>query len=547
MATLIIGLLTGFILARNFTVPTGLLLTFALCGSLITLLLTRKETLKTLWLFAFIASATLCFWAYGNIRFAPEPTASDLEMPQREARLILKVKTVMRSNENYGITNSVAQVLHSPGIGRLRAGDLIYTRFKLPEQRLPAKQSAITLQKGFLIHATGLLEPIQQPPKPETQRNFDAYLKSIGVHYRFDRISELQIIETSSAFARFYAAINHRFQKTLRLGAPEDSDLANIYVTMLLGDNAALTQEQSERYRMTGTMHFFAISGLHIGVIAAVIAQCLLLLRIPRNWSPWIGLPLLYLYVAITGASPSAMRAFLMTVFFWSSFAFRRQHASFAALANSAVFVLLFDPDQLWNFGFQLSYIVVASILLLGLPACRTLKETFPIYQWLPKEDWTTRQRIASWSLNKILPLFTISFSAWLASVPICAALFNFIAPGAIVLNLLLVYLVAIVIISGILSVGCAALQLFPLSEFINHAAWLIIFVMDNIVRLGTVVPNITFQNETSLTKLIYVVLFAYFFSLFWLHRRSGNIKLRHISLPVLVLLGSMGLILLLK
>ena len=547
MATLLIGLLTGFILARNFTVPPGLLLALALIGSLATLLLARKEILTPLWLLAFTASATLCFWAYGNIRLTTEPTVSDLEMPQREARLTLKVKTVMRSNEHYGIVNSVAEVLHPPRIGRLYTGDLIYTRLKLPEQKHPTAQSLITLQKGYVVHATGVLKPIQQPPKSETQKNFDAYLKSIGVHYRFDRISELQIVETSSTFARFCATMNHRFQKILRLGAPENSELANIYVTMLLGDNAALTQEQSQRYRMTGTMHFFAISGLHIGVIAAVIAQCLLLLRIPRNWSPWIGLPLLYLYVAITGASPSAMRAFLMTTFFWSSFAFHRQHGSFAALANSAVFVLLFDPNQLWSLGFQLSYIVVASILLLGLPAGRVLKEMFSIYRWLPEEDWTTRQRIISWLLDKIIPLFAISFSAWLASVPICVAFFNSIAPGAIVLNLLLVYLVAIVIISGILSAGFAALLLFPVSEFINHAAWLVLFIMDSIVRLGTAIPNITFQNGASLSKPIYAVLLAYLLSLFWLNYRSEKINLRHISLPVFVLLGSMGLILLLS
>ena len=547
MATLLIGLLTGLILARNFTVPSGLLLVLALIGSLATLLLARKETLKPLWLLAFTTSATLCFWAYGNIRLITEPAVFDLEMPQREAQLTLKVKTVMRSNEHYGIVNSVAEVMHPPRIGRLHAGDLIYTRLKLPEQKDPATQSLITVQTGYVVHATGVLKPIQQAAKSETQRNFDAYLKSIGVHYRFDRISELQIAETSSTFARFCTAMNHRFQKVLRLGAPENSELANIYVTMLLGDNAALTQEQSQRYRMTGTMHFFAISGLHIGVIAAVIAQCLLLLRIPRSWSPWIGLPLLYLYVAITGASPSAMRAFLMSTFFWASFAFHRQHGSFAALANSAVFVLIFDPNQLWSLGFQFSYIVVASILLLGLPAGRALKEMFSIYRWLPKEDWTTRQRIISWLLDKIIPLLAISFSAWLASVPLCAAFFNFIAPGAIVLNLLLVYLVAIVIISGILSAGWAALLLFPASEFINHAAWLVLFIMDSIVRLGTAIPNIAFQDGASLSKPIYAVLLAYFLSLFWLNYRSEKINLWHISLPVFVLLGSMGLILLLN
>jgi competence protein ComEC len=542
MATILIGLLNGLILARHFEVSSGLLLTLALVSSLIALLLARKDALKPLWLFAFIASATLCFWAYGNIRLAPKPTAFDLEMPRREARLTLEVQTVMRSNKRYHITNVIARVLHSPRVGRLSKGDLIYARLKLPEQILLTEKSPIILQKGLLIDATGVLTPIQQTPKSAKQRDFEAYLKNIGVHYQFDRISELQVIKLPSAFARFCADMNNHFQEILRLGAPEDSELANIYVTMLLGKNSALSKEQSERYRITGTMHFFAISGLHIGVIAAVIAQFLLLIRVPRKWGPWIGLPLLYLYVEIIGASPSAMRAFLMAAFFWSSFAFYRQHSSFAALSNSAVVVLLFDPDQLWSLGFQLSYAVVASILLLGLPISLFLKQSFQIYQWLPEEEWTTYQRIVSWSLNKILPLFAISLSAWLASMPLCAAFFNFIAPGAILLNLLLVYLVAIVIINGVLSIGCATLLLFPVSEFINHAAWLVIFIMDGIVRLGTIVPSIAFPNGTFLPELSYAVLVAYFLSLFWLHRRPEKMKTRYICLPVIVLLGSMGL-----
>ena len=70
---------------------------------------------------------------------------------------------------------------------------------------------------------------------------------------------------------------------------------------------------------------------------------------------------------------------------------------------------------------------------------------------------------------------------------------------------------------------------------------------MDSIVRLGTAIPNIAFQDGASLSKPIYAVLLAYFLSLFWLNYRSEKINLWHISLPVFVLLGSMGLILLLN
>lgn len=545
MATILVSLVAGLFLARHFEISSYLLLSLALCGSIIALLIACKDASKTLWSSIFIVSATLCFWAYGNIRLAPKPTAFDLEMPQREAQLTLKVKTVLRSSNRYQNANVIARARDVPEIGRLLKDDLVYAQLRIPKQSLLAKHPTTLLQKGLEIRTTGLLTPIPEPSGTESGNDFDRYLKNVGVHYRLNCTHEPELVKLPSIFAQFCAYMNQRFQAILQMGAPKDSVLANIYVTMLLGNNAALNSEQRKRYQLTGTMHFFAISGLHIGVIATIIAQCLLLLRIPRSFGPWIGLPLLYLYVEITGASPSAVRAFLMTVFFWSGFAFSRQHMPFAALINSAFAVLLSDPGQLWNLGFQLSYTVVASILLFGLPTGLRLKRSCKPYQWLPEKDLKIHQRMISWSLDKVLSLFAISFSAWLASTPLCAIFFNFITPGAIVLNMLLVCLVTIAIVSGILSIGFSALLLSPVSEFINHAAWLVISVMDGIVSLGIPVPNIDLQNGAFLSELSYATLFAYFSSIIWLHRNPERMQTHQIWLPAIILLAAMGLILL--
>lgn len=543
MALVLVGLITGILLAQQYSVSLVLILPIALSCSLLALLLSFKSANKPIWTFVFIAGATFCFWAYGSMRLKPSPSIYELALPQREVRLTLEVQTVVHLNETRRSAGVTAHVLKAPEIGHLRIGDLIYAQLKMPEQFLRPKRLPILVQNGLQIQAKGILKPIPEPAEPESGGGFNHYLKAIGIHYHFDRTYELAIIQTPSPFTRFCAITNQKFQAILNLGAPENSELPNIYITMLLGDDTELTQEQRARYRATGTMHFFAISGLHIGVIAAVIAQCLSLIRIPRNLGPLIGLPLLYLYVEITGASPSAMRAFLMTAFFWASFALRRQHTPFAALVNSAIAVLLINPAQLWSLGFQLSYTVVASILLLGLPLSRFLKQSLQLYRWLPEEDWNKRQRIVSGTVNKLIPLFAIGSSAWLASMPLCAAAFNFVAPGAVVLNILLVCLVTIAIISGILSIGCGALLLLPISEFINHAAWIVIFVMDWIVRAGTILPIVNFPSRAFLPELCYLALAAYFTCLFWLHSYAEKVHSRALWLPVAILLIGMSLI----
>ncbi|MFQ3243379.1 MAG: competence protein ComEC, partial [Lentimonas sp.] len=394
MLSLLIGLLLGLILARHLNAPLPLLLTASLIGSLTTLLLTRTKRLRKLWMLCFVISAIYCFWAYGQIRLPATPHPDHLALPEREAQLSLQIVRVMQPGERYGKPSGIARILTAPATSRIHSGDQVYFRMQLPTETEPTEKSPLHLQRGLQVQTTGVLTPIPPHAWDSKANDFEAYLKDIGVHYRFDRTSELHTIREPVAFDQFCTTMNMRFQETLRLGSPTESELPNVYVAMLLGRKIELTKAQIERYRMTGTMHFFAISGLHIGVIAAVIAQFLLLIRVPQVLRPFIGLPLLYLYVEITGSSPSAMRAFQMATFFWLSCALQRQRSPFAALVGSAVFVLMINPNQLWSLGFQLSYTVVASILLFGLPLHEHLTQRFHPYQWLPEDDWNRRQRV---------------------------------------------------------------------------------------------------------------------------------------------------------
>ncbi|MBH53660.1 MAG: hypothetical protein CMI18_04860 [Opitutaceae bacterium] len=103
----------------------------------------------------------------------------------------------------------------------------------------------------------------------------------------------------------------------------------------------------------TGTLHLFAISGLHLVIIALAVASILLVLRVPKHLSVIIGLRLVYLYVEITDTIPSAVRAFAMTAFFWVSYSMVRQMPPFQALTASAVSILIPSPTQLFPRSFN--------------------------------------------------------------------------------------------------------------------------------------------------------------------------------------------------
>ncbi len=525
---LLIGMVLGLILAREVTAPIGFVLCVA--GLMAGLSYGLSKQSGGLWLLSFMTAATLSAWSYGTLRFPTKPESAQLQLPIREAYLHFEVDRVMQARSQFGNASGVARIIEANATSRLILGDKVFFRIKLPEAE------AFTVQHGSEIKATGVLTPISHEVEPDS---FEGYLKGTGIHYRFERTSALELARPPSHFDQFCHRMNLRFQEYLSLGAPDGKNLDGIYTAMLLGRKAELSDEQSDRFRMTGTMHFFAISGLHIGVIATVIAQFLLLIRIPRKVSPFIGLPLLFLYVQITGASPSAVRAFLMALFFWASFAFVRQRSPLAALAASAVFVLIFQPAQLWSIGFQLSYTVVLSILLFGLPLYETASEKLAPFRYLPKANWAPSQHLYAWIQDALLLLFAISFSAWLASAPLSAAFFGYLSPGAILLNMLLVNLAAVAITTGVVSLSLALVGLSSVAGFINHAAWISIQMMDTLVIGSTKIPGMILHCDGFAEWIAYSVLVAYFTLLFCLHRiRSQRSAVIWLLPPAVIVAG---------
>jgi len=503
------GMLFGLWIARNHAAPLGGPLLIAAIFLGFSLWFNQRRNHSAAWALCFFVGSTLLFWAYGTVRFPTHRNAANLAMPEREAILKIDVERVFGEMTIYRNSSGIGTIREASQTSPLQTKSRIYFRVRIPEE------SDYRLRRGQKLQLKGVLYPIAADVSNDS---FEGYLKSIGIDYTFERSSELELLKRAPWLDRFCMHMNDRFDEYLRLGVPADTRITNIYVAMLLGKKAALTDEQNERFRMTGTMHFFAISGLHIGVIATMIAQCLLVIRVPRRYSPWIGLPLLYLYVEITGASPSAVRAFLMTACFWLSFAIVRQRSPLGALAASAVAVLILAPEQLWSLGFQLSYTVVLSILLFGLPLYERLFNSYSPFQWLPKDNWSVWQRAVHWSFDKCLLVFSISFSAWLASAPLSAEMSGFIAPSAVLINMLLVNLAALVIIGGVIGLSLAAAGLGLVASFTNHSAWVCLSLMDWFVTLSLAIPGSVIVCENFPRALSYFGVVGYSAILFWLN-----------------------------
>lgn len=528
------GLMIGLTLAKFNFLANHVLVSIA-AGIAVAIFLVvsvsrvKGSLFEIAWYLFFLIGSTLIFTGYGNLRLPPHVLNSDLHIPNREHSLKLEILRTFKSQYYKERISGIASIIEDSWTGTAKKNMRVY--FSLKVNEIEAAQ----IIKGSKIEGTGVLKTVSNP-HPLERNSFQNYLKSQGVQLHLGQMSAVKILKEAENSTRFYSKQKTHFLKILRAGSEKVETFANVYTAMLLGHKTSLSEQQKTRYQESGAMHLFAISGLHIGVIATALARILSLCQIPARIAPLLGLPALYLYVEITGGAPSAMRAFIMTVFFWLAFLFQRQRNSFSALLASALGVLLYEPMQLFSLGFQLSYAVVASILLLGLPLYGTLHAKLQRYQWIPIEDRTRLQKLFQELLDGLALLFAVSFSAWLASTPFSLSYFGFISFVAVLLNMALVNLAALTICIGILAISLGVLGFMSVAAFINHAAWVTLMIMDGCTQIAVQFEFLILTTPNYPLNFSYPALGLYLSSLILLNQKANAYPLASLSIPSVLL-----------
>lgn len=147
---------------------------------------------------------------------------------------------------------------------------------------------------------------------------------------------------------------------------PEGDELA-VLRALSIGDKSSLTRDLRSSFRDSGAMHLLALSGLHVGLVYALLRWLLAPLgghQAARLFRSAVILLSLWTYALITGMSASISRAVLMITFYELSGYLSGDRDGLSALAGSALLLMLFRPESPRDIGFQLSYTAVLSILL---------------------------------------------------------------------------------------------------------------------------------------------------------------------------------------
>ena len=324
---------------------------------------------------------------------------------------------------------------------------------------------------GQAIEVTGVA---LRPPLPIAEGVFDyaRYLNQRGIYYELKVESEREwrVIGDKSS-----PPISDRFrawgQRTLARGLPEQDESLRLQWAMLLGWQTALTAEVSEPFMRSGTMHIFAISGLHIALIAGIFVALLRALVVPRAVCGLLVVPILWLYTGVTGWQPSAVRSAVMMSVIILGWSLKRPSDLLNSLAMAGCVILVWQPEQLFQASFQLSFFVVLSIAVL-LPRIESLRSRWfyldPLLPYALRPRW---QRAGIGMGKPVWTFFAVSLAAFIGSVPLIAYYFNLFTPGSLLANLVVVPVSSLALMSGLGALLTG--DWFPyVTELFNHCGW---------------------------------------------------------------------------
>ena len=404
-------------------------------------------------------------------------------LPPREVRLSLQIDRVFAAQDSRR-TAGLATVVGTAEPRRELRGQRVYFSLSLGRGASPPIRHAV-------VTAVGLLATLPRQPDPDT---FEGFLAGAGINFRLTRGRLLGVEQPAPAYYRFCAAAAARFKLILDQGiAAKRPELAALLRGMMLGETHELSAEQRTMFMQSGTMHLFAISGLNIGVIAASLHALLSLARIPPLPRIAVGVALLWLFVDITGASASAVRAWAMAAFFQVAFVLRRPVNVLASLAGSALAVVLIAPRQVFSASFLMSYAIVLALVVLGLPLGETWLARWAPWRDLPKPAWRWWQEAMDDSWRVTVSAVAIGVATMLVSLLTGVQYFRLLTPGALVANLILIPSAMIVTLGGLASLICGLVGFSTGAGLCNHAAALVLLIIERLVQASTAVPGAYF------------------------------------------------------
>lgn len=320
----------------------------------------------------------------------------------------------------------------------------------------------------------------------------NSYRQRLSVSVRGETATHLEQEDQRARIDYLLAPFRSRLAEHLALGVSESEAL--LTQTMVLGTRARLPYQLRQRYADAGIIHIFAISGLHVGIIAGLLVWILSWAGIRLRTRIWLLLPALLGYLLLTGVPPSATRACVMALLFCFAPTLMRRPDGESALFATAMLVLLLEPGWIANPGALLSFGVMGGLFLFTKPFVYFLNVLFksrhqrtPLGEMVRVRPWHQALR------QKVALLFGLSFAAWVAVLPLCLFFFGRVSIVGVVLNLVVPSLTVVIVWCACLSAFAGFV--FPIvSIYLNRLNAALLTLIDFLAERALHLPGAVYE-----------------------------------------------------
>ncbi len=316
------------------------------------------------------------------------------------------------------------------------------------------------------------------------------YHRSDGIFLLLYQRGEAKIQEASDTPLKYYPVLwRERILETIdQIFTPETVDFAK---ALLIGERMGIDYETYTAFKISGISHIVAVSGLHVSILFSLVylfsGRKRLLLFL-------IGTPVLLLFAAITGFTPSITRACIMQFLVLLALLFDREYDPPTALAFAALVMLTVNPMVVLSISFQLSIGCMIGIFLF----CRK------IHDWLLDE-----KRLGSAKGKGIIPRLkrwlvssvSVSLSASIVTTPLVAYYFGTISLVGLLTNLLVVWVVSYIFYGIMISCAVSLISI----TIGQWTAWLVSVPIHYVI--GTAKLLAQFPLAAVYTQSIYIVI----------------------------------------
>ncbi len=311
----------------------------------------------------------LVFAVFGMALFSFQ----DTYVPKNDIRAYLQGVNAETDNKN-GITAVKVLVRDDPEYNdnkTLFYGELISVFEKGREITGISGQVRVTLEKdlgfkpryGDILYIKGKLrEP--EPPKNLGEFDYKRYLRYKQVFYTVfakDTACEKQGSRIDNLFKQVSYGVKYKLLEVIYSSVPKaEADILN---GLMLGNQRVIPDDVYDRFKITGTVHILAVSGMNVGLIGLFIFLVLKVFRVKRKAAAVITLLFIIIFAVITGAGASIVRATIMGCVVLVGQILEKDTNLINSLSIAAFILLLFNPSNLYDVGFQLSFLATFGII----------------------------------------------------------------------------------------------------------------------------------------------------------------------------------------